>query len=241
MTESPIRNKNILSKLNYVTSMLNEIGALDSFNGDSYVSYSDNTSKEELSKEPEKFLSEYYLKKHLADPRHAGYPVDYKVVRLKEFKTFTKEHINKLSKKTELYDKITKLQSFVKTDFVVDLGATSNALFAYYPTGGFVGWHTNQNNSGYQFLFSWSKDGDGYFQYYDKAKDKIIKIQDKPGWQCRHYHFGMNENDHCWHSAYTNSPRVTIAALFRWWDQPQMKEQVLEMKDQLIEEIESEY
>ena len=237
MTESPIRNKNILSKLDHVTSILGEIGVLDSFDEENYVSYSDHISKEELLKEPEKFLSEYYLKKHLGDPDHEGYPVDFKMVRLKEFKAFTKEFINKFSEK---YDKIIQLQSFVKNDFVVDLGATSNALFAYYPPGGFVGWHTNQNNSGYQFLFSWSKDGDGYFQYYDKAKEKIIKIQDKPGWQCRHYHFGVDEDDHCWHSAYTNSPRITIAILFRWHDQPHMKEHILEMKDQLIEEIESE-
>ena len=67
-----------------------------------------------------------------------------------------------------------------------------------------------------------------------------VKIPDVAGWQVRCYHFGEEKEDHCWHSAYTNVPRITICALFRWWDKPHMKEQILAMKDQLIEDIESE-
>jgi hypothetical protein len=121
-----------------------------------------------------------------------------------------------------------------------NLGANDNAVFLYYPKGGFVGWHTNEANSGYQFIFSWSEKGDGYFQYYDKKTQKVVRIEDKAGWQARYYHFGKDEPDHCWHSAYTNVPRITICVLFRWWDKPHLKDQILAMKDHLIEEIESE-
>jgi len=170
----------------------------------------------------EKSMSEEYLKKHMSDPEHKGYPIEnyaYPLADNTDFKEISK---------------------FTKGDFIANLGANSDAVFTYYPKGGGVGWHTNQNNSGYQFIFSWSEKGDGYFQYYDKKKEEIVKIPDVAGWQVRCYHFGEEEEDHCWHSAYTNVPRITVCALFRWWEKPHMKEQVLAMKDQLIEDIESE-
>lgn len=211
MTELILRNKDILADLEkvrdavYPNIHLLKDGVLNKSKGFD-----------------EKSMSEEYLKKHMSDPEHEGFPLEYYSHPLKEYADF---------------DEISK---FAAGDFIANLGANSDAVFTYYPKGGGIGWHTNQNNSGYQFIFSWSEKGDGYFQYYDKKKEEIVRIPDVAGWQTRCYHFGMEEEDHCWHSAYTNVPRITICALFRWWEKPEMKEQVLAMKDQLIEDIESE-
>ena len=78
--------------------------------------------------------------------------------------------------------------NMVKYDFASQLGAHTSALLSYYPPGGFVGWHTNYDATAYQVLFTWS-DGNGYFRYYDMAKDEVVTIQDVEGWQCRHYYF----------------------------------------------------
>jgi len=211
MTELILRNKDILADLEKVrNAVLPNIHLL---------------KEGRLNKSKgfdEKFMSEEYLKKHMSDPEHEGFPIEYYAHPLDNHSAFK------------------EISKFARGDFIASVGANSDAVFTYYPKDGYVGWHTNQNNSGYQFIFSWSEKGDGYFQYYDKKKEEIVKIPDVAGWQVRCYHFGIEEEDHCWHSAYTNVPRITICALFRWWDKPHMKEQILAMKDQLIEDIESE-
>lgn len=231
MTEVVIRNKNILAKLDYIlqSSKKSPVLSYDFFD-ESKENHQKDWSYTEIPAgaryEGEKYLQPNYLEMHMADTEHEGFPVEYYSTPMEN-----------LSSKC---DHLKKIREYVKTDFVTELGANSDSLFSFYSPGGFVGWHTNQNNSGHQFLFTWSETGDGYFQYYDKQKQEIVRIDDVPGWQCRHYHFGREEQDHCWHSAYTNCNRITVCVLFRWWDKPDLKDQVLEMKDQLIEEIESE-
>ena len=79
----------------------------------------------------------------------------------------------------------------------------------------FVGWHTNYDANAYQVLFTWSETGEGFFEYYDKQKDEIVKIEDVPGQQCRHYYFGAgDEPDLHWHAAYTECQRITLAYKF---------------------------
>ena len=41
-----------------------------------------------------------------------------------------------------------------------------------------MGWHTNYDANAYQVLFTWSETGEGFFEYYDKQKDEIVKIED---------------------------------------------------------------
>ena len=223
MAELTIRNKQIISDLNWVRDKvlsadierISQLPDMLLFN------------PPDAEHDGEKYLSEFYLNKHMNDPEHVGFPIEH-----------MSAPFDRLSLKNE---ELKEVELYARTDFVTNGGANDNAVFLYYPPGGFVGWHTNQNNSGHQFIFSWSEKGDGYFQYYDKQKKEIIKLPDKAGWQARHFHFGQDEPDHCWHSAYTNVPRITICLLFRWWDKPDQKELILELKDQLIEEIESEY
>jgi hypothetical protein len=222
MTELVIRNKDILDKLEYVRSTVFNSKAVDPEYYQSKLEFSPDDAKDD----GEKYLSEEFLFKHMSDPNHKGFPTDHC--------SFPMEH------GIEDDPLIEEVYKFSRINFISDLGANSNAVFLYYPPGGFVGWHTNQNNSGYQFIFSYSKNGDGYFQYYDQKKKEIVVTKDQPGWRCHYHHFGKEPEEHCWHSAYTNEPRITICVLFRWWDKPHMKDQVLAMKDQLIEEIESE-
>ncbi|MGB2427847.1 MAG: hypothetical protein ACPH9N_09255, partial [Alteromonas sp.] len=65
-----------------------------------------------------------------------------------------------------------------------------------------------------------------------------------PGWQCRHYYFGAgHETDlHCWHAAYTECQRITLAYKFvnnGSVDNPE-DAQARQLRDMLIEDIETE-
>lgn len=222
MTELVIRNKDILDNLEYVRSTVFASKAVDPNFYNSKLQFSSVDARDN----GEKYLSKEFLFKHMSDPNHKGFPVD---------------HCSLPISAGVIHDELLeRIDKFARTDFIADLGANDNAVFLYYPPGGFVGWHTNQNNSGYQFIFTYSKNGDGYFQYYDLKTQEIVVTKDQPGWRCHYHHFGKDPSEHCWHSAYTNEPRITICVLFRWWDKPQMKDQILQLKDQLIEEIESE-
>lgn len=224
MTELVIRNKEILRKLDHILTEVKKSKIL--FNKEE----TDKLRFYAPSDAPlrgEHYVSEEYFRNFaISNPKHKGFPVEHMSLPIDRI--------------TSAEEPVAAINEYVRADFVSELGANANALFNYYPPGGFVGWHTNENNSGHQFLFTWSQDGDGYFRYYDKQKDEIVHIPDVPGWQCRHYHFGQDEPDHCWHAAYTNSPRITVCVLFRWWDFPENKDMILGMKDDLIEEIQSE-
>lgn len=218
MTEYTLKNKEIQKHLDYIKDSV--IGTVEQYNED-YAVWSPATARIK----GESFCTEEMLLKMMKDENHKGFPMQHYSIPLSRIPN----------------QQIIQATEFARNDFIKLLGANDSAVTLYYPPGGFVGWHTNENNSGYQFIFSWSEKGNGYFQYYDKQKQQIIKLPDKAGWQVRGYHFGEEEADHCWHSMYTNVPRITVCVLFRWWDKPEMKEQILLLKDQLIEELESEY
>ena len=119
-------------------------------------------------------------------------------------------------------------------------------LLHYSPTirpGGFVGWHTNYDANAYQVLFTWSETGEGFFEYYDKQKSEIVKIEDVHK-QCRHYYFGaeLEEDLHCWHAAYTECQRITLAYKFVNNGSIHNPEdaQARQLRDLLIEDIETE-
>lgn len=131
----------------------------------------------------------------------------------------------------------------VKKQFPAILGVHSNALYNYYPPGGFVGWHTNWNAAAYQILFTWSETGNGYFRYYDLKEKKIVTEQDKPGWQCRWYYFGrLREREHhCWHAAYAGCDRITLAfKIVNDGIGTELDQKAINLKDQVIADIEEE-
>lgn len=96
----------------------------------------------------------------------------------------------------------------------IEFTLKKNALFTVYPPGGFISWHNNANAPAYNFIFTWSETGDGWFKWYDMEKQEIITIPDKAGWQCKAGYFGPYEGPKealCYHAARTNCLRMTIA------------------------------
>lgn len=89
-----------------------------------------------------------------------------------------------------------------------------NALFSVYPPGGFISWHNNANAAAYNFIFTWSETGDGWFKWYNQKERRVVEIPDIPGWQCKAGYFGAYRDPKeswCYHAARTNCLRMTIA------------------------------
>ena len=174
MTEVVIRNKSLLKKLN---GFVDEFFSIEGYDDPKYRVF----SSDEHVANAEYYCSDEWLR-FMRDRQdtHSGYPEQYMA-----------QPISKMV--DEDPEKWTAYRDKVRNDFAKELGAECSALLNYYPTGGFVGWHTNWNASAYQILFTWSRTGNGYFKYYDKQKDEIVTIQDVPGWQCRHYYFGRQD------------------------------------------------
>lgn len=118
----------------------------------------------------------------------------------------------------------------ISNNFTRELGAQQNALAAYYPPGGYIGWHDNHDVPGYTVLFNWSKTGDSFYRYRDAKTHEIITIKDRPGWSCKTGYYGPEEES-TMHCASTNEPRWSIAFYLR----------SEELRDALLEEIENEY
>ena len=92
-------------------------------------------------------------------------------------------------------------------------GSPANALTMFYPEQGYIGWHHNGNAGGYNFLMTYSIDGDGYFRYYNQHTDEFTVLQDVPGWNFRFGYYPdirYEEDNLFWHTAYTEKPRLTI-------------------------------
>lgn len=223
MSEVTIRNKAFLNTLDSFVEGMFERGSPN--NPDHYsLAEPDDIDKGEY------YCSQEYLNDCLARPELIGPPDRY----------FAQPISHMVRKDPERWEQYMQM---VKYDFAAEIGAHTSALLSYYPPGGYVGWHTNYDASAYQILFTWSKSGNGYFRYWDKQKDEIVTIQDKPGWQCRHFYFGPDDepHNHCWHSAYTSDERITLAYKFCGFGENDPRDaQARHLRDMLIEEIESE-
>ena len=132
------------------------------------------------------------------------------------------------------------LEDLTKNQLPRVFGANGNSLTAYYPPKGFVGWHTNWNAFGYQIILTWSESGDGYFTYYDKKNNEFVKHEDVKGWQARYYRFGRKDEPehHCWHAAWTECPRFTLAFKFPYGKYSEFVEHAREAQRDLVELIE---
>jgi hypothetical protein len=104
----------------------------------------------------------------------------------------------------------------LNTKLMEFLSCRNNALNACYPPGGFISWHNNANAKGYNIIITYSETGDGWFDYWDLEKQERVRIQDKPGWQAKMTYFGPYDNPDklCYHAAYTDCYRITVAFVF---------------------------
>lgn len=135
---------------------------------------------------------------------HEGYPEEIRGIELSD----------EFLKKPEFIgfkDKIADIL-FNVTEFI---GARNNALTAFYPEDGYIGWHTNWNVSGNNLVFTYSEKGGGCFKYLDLETDEVIVMPDTKGeWTCKAGYFGSysEKNNHFWHAAESNgSTRLTFS------------------------------
>lgn len=95
------------------------------------------------------------------------------------------------------------------------LSTRNEAYFTYYPEDGYIGWHNNQNASGYNFILSYSETGTGFFEYVDpETKEKVVCQDEKQKWTCKAGYFGSLKEDNklLWHKAEANGGRrITIS------------------------------
>ncbi len=104
----------------------------------------------------------------------------------------------------------------VNQELLQYISARNNSLNAAYNPGGFISWHNNANAHGYNLILTYSETGEGWFDYWDIDEQKRCRINDVPGWQCKMTYFGPYEepNKVCYHAAYTDCYRITIAYVF---------------------------
>lgn len=101
--------------------------------------------------------------------------------------------------------------------FQTQFNLKRNALFSVYPPHyGYIAWHNNANASAYNFVFTYSETGDGWWKHYDPVKKEIVTIPDKKGWQCKAGYFGSYKDGMdkvCYHAARNTGDglRMTIA------------------------------
>lgn len=79
-------------------------------------------------------------------------------------------------------------------------------LAVYYPSDGFIGWHTNQNVNVYNAICTFSDDGNSFFEYIDG--EETIQMNDNIGWFVKKSHW-QNINP-VPHRAVSSNHRITL-------------------------------
>ena len=115
------------------------------------------------------------------------------------------------------------------------LSAIEISLWIYYFQHSFVSWHTNSDMPGISLLFSWSKEGDGYFKSYNPKTENFEIYKDNVGWNVKGLHVPTDEESLTlgtnWHYVETTSPRYTIGFFIR---KPEVKKDFCE---EILEEF----
>lgn len=143
--------------------------------------------------------SKEYLLEVMANAKHEGPPEVSKVRDLQMGPDIPRDHREKSS---DINDALVKF-----------LGAKFSAVHVFYMPTDFMGWHNNWDCPGYNILINYNPEGKGWFKYYDKAKDEIVTLHDKPGWSAKVGYYGGKDEDesvHYWHCAGSDSPRHTF-------------------------------
>lgn len=197
----------VISKINpELLSILDEFSdffySRDYSNLESFISKNHKMKDVSIKEMADEATSEEYLMKALEVPAlEYGYPRHSWGLELSMDRDFIDD--KELLKKSRETDD--KLMTF--------FGARNNALQMYYPAGGYIGWHTNCNAKGYNIVISCNPGGDGYFVHYDHVNKKYNYFYDKPGWNVKAGYFGSHDEPEkmYWHSAKTNTPRITLS------------------------------
>ena len=184
-----------------------------------YSEWFENLDKTSIKVRGEKDIDEYYTSEEylssIDKKIHEGFP--------------EKTHGIDLVFCDSIDDNIRKRIRQVDMDFNSVLGSERCAVKMYYPEGGYMGWHNNHNASGYNILFSYTKNGNGFFRY---KTDQLVTMNDSPGWTAKVGYYGNNDEPDklFWHCARAYEDRLTLGFVIpnkNFWEM-------------MIEDIESE-
>lgn len=188
MKEINLDNKEILSTLSDISKILEDTNALNEM-----IFYKSQKNYDLINYQG---IEDQYLYEAMKDFKKFGYPRSTNLLGIEDSSLFRKF----------IQPKTKKLQR--------RLGAKANSLAVIYPPDGYIGWHHNGNAPGYNVLFTYSIDGEGYFKYYDYEKKEIVKIKDKQGWSAKVGYFPSEEFEPSrvfWHEAETKNYRISVA------------------------------
>jgi len=202
--------------------------ATDSFARDHVHMVGSNFSREQALD----YVSHDYMQKIIDySVSHDGYPDTMKGY------SFNTSRVKYKGNDLRAHNHITKKHDYLIDKFKENYSVRNNALFTLYPPGGFISWHNNANASAYNIILTWSENGNGYFEYFDMNTKKVVRLQDKPGWQCKCSYFGDYSDpktELVYHAAYTDCYRMTISFTFDRTVSSQL------IQSMFIEEIQSE-
>lgn len=216
----------------FALDILNE--ALWFVQDDNYKSVLCGKKDKHTKKDAEYYTSdEYFNKIKSIENNHNGFP---EVVVAHSFGV----GMLRFDKEKEVTEKIPEV-SFRLESFLNNIQTTfnlkRNALFSVYPPGGYISWHNNANASAYNFIFTYSETGDGYWKHWDMKEQKMVTIPDVKGWQCKAGYFGSYEDGMdkvVYHTAANTSDtglRMTVAFVL---DRSEMSSGI---QDWVIEDI----
>lgn len=225
MQDVPVKNREILSLLNAMKDI-----HLD----DKFEEYFHLSCKQDMSNRHWWTGDEYKDQIVAEGTHHEGFPdsmAGYEVSTHREGHEF----FNGSAPPTYRREMTARIAEASK-DIISWLGVRHNALTAFYPPGGYISWHNNANAPAYNLIFTWSETGDGWFKYVDPATKEVVKMQDKPGWQCKAAYFGHYDEPErlFYHAASSDCWRCTVSFTL------DTSELSAEIREDLLEEISSE-
>lgn len=168
----------------------------------SFSEWFNTIDKKEIKIKGKKDIDEYYTSEEyyqsINKKDHIGYPEETFGIDLN------------LTQATPLSFR-EKIRNIDK-DFNSILGSRNCAVKMYYPKNGYMGWHNNNNAHGYNILFSYSKNGNGFFRYKEPKNLSTTTMFDSAGWTAKVGYYGNNdESDKLfWHCARAYEDRLTL-------------------------------
>lgn len=206
MKNVPIRNKKIIEQLNKYKENCEKWKNVPLSEDKHWRNIGTVADNEGIRLEEKNHpVSQEYLEEALTstDPYAFNFPDSAFLLSLEDLKNTTE------------YPEMIKEVYPINRKFMSRLGLEYNALIAMYPPQGYIGWHHNGRAAGLNVLFTYSENGNGYFEYRDPETKEIVRIQDVPGWQMKTgYYPSFRENDIddlFWHCAYTDEWRLSVA------------------------------
>lgn len=112
------------------------------------------------------------------------------------------------------YETSLKIIEFLETELDKQLiRPTGNFL---YPTGGYMGWHTNSNMPGYRVYLVYSPEMySSYFKYVDPITKEVIEDWDDKGWTARLFKVDNHPQRFFWHAVHAvHNPRISYGYWF---------------------------